>query len=699
MYRHSTPLRTCPRMSHHSPPPPQLQQQQPQNSMASPSTNGSAPNRNRPGGRRHSNNHRGDGVGGGGSAGAGAGALGAPVSPVQAHHRRSHPALALDAFRRHSVHSYQSFPSPLHPPKKPGKPLRRDHTPSRPPPRTVSDLSTVASSSASTNAGSVHREPSTSSISSARRYLPLGKTMTVASTASDASLAAPVPTPTPIPTRKLLVLALIALAEQTAFNSISPYLPEMVGQFPDVEPGNVGVSVGIIASSFAVAQFVTNFFWGNLSDRIGRKPVILCGTILTAGAFVMWAFTTTLWQAVIVHATMGIVNGNQGVVSTVLGEITDRSNQSAAFAYLPVVYGVGGILGPILGGLLSSSKESSWGIVQKYPYCLPNLASAVLLGLDFLLCVFFLDESLAEARELPPLTDRIRNLFSWLWQFTSAIKPTYLRKGKNKPRNGNAGRDRSREPLLRGNHADVDVVYTDDHGLFAQSKPVPWKDIMKPSTIVLLATYFIFNLAMVGYNALYPIFVSSPPPTGRATSVQEIGLSLAFAGLVTIVFQVLFFARLQHSAGNDLSFKGALGLFAATFFVMPLIGYEGGIGKLWLWMELAGVLTVKVVTSITALTCAMIMITNCAPDHSSLGSINGLAQTLSAAGRAFGPFVAGGLFTVGTRFQRGEWIPWGSIGGIAVIGFVVSFGIGKQTAETGQNRDVENGAGRTGRQR
>jgi len=479
------------------------------------------------------------------------------------------------------------------------------------------------------------------------------------------------------------VLALIALVEQTAFNSISPYLPEMVGLFPEVEPENVGVSVGMIASAFAVAQFVTNFFWGHLSDKIGRKPVILCGTILTACAFALFAFTRTLTEAIIVQAIMGTVNGNQGVVSTVLGEITDRSNQSAAFAYLPVVYGIGAILGPIVGGLLSSSRESRFDIVRRFPYCLPNLFSAVLLLVDFILCLFFLDESLAEAKDLPPLTKRIRNLFSWLWQLTSAVTPGYLRRR----RYDRDVTERSQiEPLLGGN-TEEEEEETDDEGsddsefpgLFSSSKPVPWKQVLTPSTIFLLITYFIFNLSLVGYNSLYPIFVSSPPPTGRATPVKEIGLSLAFAGFVTIIFQVLFFAKLQDKAGNNISFKISLGLFALTFFAMPLIGYEDKIGKGWLWTELAGILTIKVVSSITALTCAMILITNCAPNPSTLGSINGLAQTLSAAGRTFGPFASGGLFTLGTRHFRGEWIPWGVFGGIAVIGCIVSFGISRQS--------------------
>lgn len=128
----------------------------------------------------------------------------------------------------------------------------------------------------------------------------------------------------------MAVLAIIALAEQTALNSISPYLPDMASTFPEVKQSQVGVYVGSIASAFALAQFSTNYFWGWLSDRIGRKPVILLGTFLTAMCFVAFGFCKNLAQAIVVQALMGVVNGNQGLVSTCLGEITDRSNQSQA---------------------------------------------------------------------------------------------------------------------------------------------------------------------------------------------------------------------------------------------------------------------------------------------------------------------------------------------------------------------------------
>lgn len=69
-------------------------------------------------------------------------------------------------------------------------------------------------------------------------------------------------------------------------------------------------------------------------------------------------------------------------------------------------------------------------------------------------------------------------------------------------------------------------------------------------------------------------------------------------------------------------------------------------------------------------------ITNSAPNHQVLGALNGLAQTLSAAGRAAGPFLSGGLFTVASKVRpKGEALAFGVFGGVAFIGFLLSFGI------------------------
>ncbi|KAM0709191.1 hypothetical protein Q7P35_003227 [Cladosporium inversicolor] len=497
---------------------------------------------------------------------------------------------------------------------------------------------------------------------------------------------------TPLPKGQLAILAVIALAEQTALNSISPYLPEMASTFPEVEEGQVGLYVGLIASAFALAQFATNFGWGLLSDRIGRKPIVLTGTLLTAVCFVLFGMCRTLWQAVLVQVLMGSVNGNQGVISTCLGEITDRSNQSRAFTYLPVIYGLGGITGPLAGGLLVSKKIPFTNADNPYPYLPPNLFAAAVLLIDFVLTMFFLEESLDEARDMPPLGKRIGTLFTWIWQFTSARRPTYLRRhrhAKNQEQQQYGALSQNGDGAAEEDDSD-DASIGSAPAMFANSgsnNRLSIRKVLNRDTVLLLITFLIFQLANISFNSLYPIFAQAPPPTGRDLKPEEIGFSLAFAGIITILFQVGIFGSLREKVGNKATYRTGLAGFVVAFLLIPFVGYKNGsqrgannppttVGKVWLWVELGAVLIIKTVAAVGGLTSALLLITNSAPSHAVLGTLNGLAQTLSAAGRAVGPFVSGGLFTAATKFEgKGELLAFGIFGGISFIGFLLSFGI------------------------
>ena len=499
---------------------------------------------------------------------------------------------------------------------------------------------------------------------------------------------------TPLPKAQLAILAVIALAEQTALNSISPYLPEMASTFPEVDSSEVGMYVGLIASAFALAQFATNFLWGWLSDRVGRKPIVLCGTFLTACCFVAFGFCRTLWQAILVQALMGLVNGNQGVVSTCLGEITDRSNQSQAFKYLPVLYGLGGITGPIIGGLLVTKNNPFYpNQPNPYPYLLPNLFSAAILTIDLVLSMIFLQESLQRAQDLPPLGKRVGSLFAWLWQFSSSHRPTYLRRSKNhQAPNGYhsvANESHEEEVNLSDNDEDddeeMDASFPSLIPHSSGQENLTKGEVFTKDTILLLITFLIFQLANISYNSLYPIFAQASPPTGRSLNPEEIGIGLAFAGGVTILFQIGIFGRLREKIGNKITYRTGLAGFVIAFLLMPWVGFKDGLngdqepttqGQIWLWIELGGVLIIKTIASVGGLTSALLLITNSAPSHAVLGTLNGLAQTLSAAGRAVGPFISGSLFTAATKVQpKGEALAFGIFGGISFLGFLLSFGI------------------------
>lgn len=419
----------------------------------------------------------------------------------------------------------------------------------------------------------------------------------------------------PLPKRQLAVLAVIALAEQTALNSISPYLPDMASTFPEVKTAQVGLYVGLIASSFALAQFATNFFWGWLSDRIGRKPVVLLGTLFTAVCFVAFGFCRRLWQAILVQVLMGLVNGNQGVVSTCLGEITDRTNQSKAFTYLPVVYGIGGITGPIVGGLLVNKAP-----VKGYPYLAPNLASAAVLLVDMVITMLFLEESLEEAKNLPPLGKRVGNIFTRMWQFSSSsTRPTYSRAPTSHTSHqishsrDEADNDGASTVSTESHHSESFFPHREDGD---GHRSLRAKDVLNRDTILILGTFLIFQLSNIAYNSVYPIFAQAPPPTGRSLNPREIGISLAFAGLVTIVFQVGLFGKLREKIGNKTTYRIGLAGFVVAFLLMPFVGYKklDGIavtqGRLWLWVELGVVLTIKTVAAVSTLTSALLLVSS-----------------------------------------------------------------------------------------
>lgn len=412
----------------------------------------------------------------------------------------------------------------------------------------------------------------------------------------------------------------MALSEQTAFNSISPYLPQMTSSFPEVNPSQVGFYVGTIASAFALAQFATNFFWGWLSDRVGRKPVILTGTVLTAACFVAFGFCKTLGQAIVVQLLMGLVNGNQGIVSTCVGEITDRSNQSRAFIYLPVIYGLGGITGPIVGGLLVS-KGGQASKNNPHPYLRPNMVAATVLMIDLILAMIVLEESLEEAKELPPLGKRVGNLFSWAWQFASSSRPSYLKRWKRDHQHHYhqvSSRISGDVTVDENNDSDSDAISQASIPTLLPQQTTKTKpaQILNKDTLLLLGTYGIFQLSNISYNSLYPIFGQASPPTGRGLSPEEIGISISFAGAATIVFQIGIFGRFREKMGNRITYRTCLAGMVIAFMLTPWVGYknrkhgEGGIssGKAWLYIELGVVLLVRSLASVGCLTSALLMV-------------------------------------------------------------------------------------------
>lgn len=116
-------------------------------------------------------------------------------------------------------------------------------------------------------------------------------------------------------------VAICRLAEPIALTSIFPYAFPLVRQFGVGEKSNASLYTGFLISAFALAESLTSFHWGGLSDRIGRKPVLLYGCTGTMLSLLVVGFAPNFWVALLGRALGGLLNGNVGVIQTMVGEL------------------------------------------------------------------------------------------------------------------------------------------------------------------------------------------------------------------------------------------------------------------------------------------------------------------------------------------------------------------------------------------
>jgi MFS family permease len=167
----------------------------------------------------------------------------------------------------------------------------------------------------------------------------------------------------------------------------------------------IALYAGMITSSFTFAEFSAGMFWGRMSDRIGRKPVLIMGLVGTAISMVVFGFAPNLATAMIARALGGLLNGNIGVLQTTVAEIvTKKEHQPRAYSIMPFVWCLGSIIGPAMGGALAQpcdnypalfARSTLW---DKFPFLLPNLLCITVLVCGIVVGFLFLEETHPEKK-------------------------------------------------------------------------------------------------------------------------------------------------------------------------------------------------------------------------------------------------------------------------------------------------------------
>ncbi|SGZ54970.1 CIC11C00000004038 [Sungouiella intermedia] len=211
---------------------------------------------------------------------------------------------------------------------------------------------------------------------------------------------------------QMAVVMIIRFSEPISFTSLFPYVYFMVRDFKIAkDPSQISRFTGYLAASFALAQFLCCIHWGRLSDRIGRKYVLLCGLLGSALSLTIFGFSRNFYMALAARTTAGALNGNIAVLQTMVGEIaTQRQHQSIAFSTLPLLWNVGCVIGPLIGGskyltrpkgnVDATSLDSYYeNFLNHHPYALSNIVVALCLCCSALMGFLFLEETHYRAKK------------------------------------------------------------------------------------------------------------------------------------------------------------------------------------------------------------------------------------------------------------------------------------------------------------
>jgi len=176
----------------------------------------------------------------------------------------------------------------------------------------------------------------------------------------------------------LFSIFLIVLVDVLGLTIILPLLPfyaESLGATPAV--------VGMLVSTYALCQLIAGPPLGHLSDRVGRRPVLLVSQIGTCAGFLILASATSLWMVFLARVIDGLTAGNLTVAQAYISDVTEPENRAKSFGMIGIAFGLGFLVGPAVSGYLA-----------QFSNVYPILAAA---GLSFtsIMCTYFL---------LPPVT-------------------------------------------------------------------------------------------------------------------------------------------------------------------------------------------------------------------------------------------------------------------------------------------------------
>ena len=428
------------------------------------------------------------------------------------------------------------------------------------------------------------------------------------------------------------------------------------GLFPDRD---VAFYAGILVSSFALAEALSGCFWGALSDRIGRKPVLLLGMFGTMCSMVLFGLATNFWMALAARTLGGLLNGNIGVIQTMVGElVTNPAHEPRAYAVMPFVWSIGTVLGPAVAALTADTA-----LFPTRPYLLPNLICAALLLMSIVIGYFFLKETRTIVFDVDTQVER-------------AETESILAVGGATT---DAGVDLRGESYGTFNAVAIHEEPTWKVRSNGHSRPSSLSSVCDRAftrrVTMLVVSLGIYCYHSMAFNHLLPIFAQDERSGGTSSifhvsgglglSTQTVGVILSVNGVISLLIQGIVFPLLAGWLGVWRLFRVCVVFFPVVYFLVP---YLAILPSSAMMPGIYACMTTWDFFNIIVYPLLLILIKEAANPRA-LGRINGLAASIGAAARCLSPPIVGEFYSIGYDIEF-EGLAWWCTGAVAVLGAV-----------------------------
>ena len=437
---------------------------------------------------------------------------------------------------------------------------------------------------------------------------------------------------------------------------------------------------GITSAVFSLSQAMTGILWGRASDRYGRKPAILCALSSAMCTSLLFGFSRSLTWAIVARSLAGASNGNVGILRTTVAEMVPwKELQPTAFSVMPLVWTIGSIFGPGFGGALANPAAQypeTFGkseFFKRYPFALPNMVAAFFFMFSIIIGFFFLKETLETKKHE-------RDYGRFLGKLL--LHPFQGKRPKIPWHQEEQSRSLLKQPKISPYSITDDETDAEENSKVTLPPP-SYREVFSRQSNINLLTYSILAFHSMAYDQILPIFMHYPPQShwssdpdvqlpfkftgGFGIDSGRIGLIFTLYGIFGMFIQFLVFPPVARRYGVLPCLKVVTAIFPLVYIITPFTAlFPTSLSQ---QIGMFCVMMVKCFAAIFVFPCTTILLTNSAVSLRILGTLNGVATSTSALGRAAGPALTGWMFSVGVN--KGYVIlPYWVLAGFATLGAI-----------------------------